>query len=226
MRAALVAVVILLSSWLAGCDRRPADAGGAAFEERCQALPGVAPTVVALPIAPHHDESRSLAELTGMFDRARPAHATMGLTQARIGFQNAIDVKGLKEPGGRRVCVRAQIRVEMFMQPVTVFIAHEVARDECRRAAVREHEMKHVAVYEAYMRDAVARLAHALPDALPERVHYAADAATAQAELARALSAYLERFQAQDSDEIAARQAEVDSPAEYARVAAACAAPR
>ncbi|MEO8507781.1 MAG: hypothetical protein ABI593_09140 [Betaproteobacteria bacterium] len=225
MRVALAAALILLPSWLAGCDRLAPGAEGTVFEARCQALPGIAPTVVALPITPHHDESRSLAELTGMFDRARPAHETMGLTQARIGFQSAIDVKGLKETGGRRVCVRAQVRVEMVMQPLTVFVAHEVARDECRRAAVREHEMKHVAVYEAYMRDAVARLARTLPEALPERVHYAADAATAQADLARALSAYLEQFQAQDSDEIAARQAEVDSAPEYARVAAACAAP-
>ncbi len=163
MRAALVAVVILLPSWLAGCDRHAADAEGAAFEARCHALPGLAPTVVALPIVPQHDETRC---------------------------------------------------------------AHEVARDECRRAAVREHEMKHVAVYEAYMRDAVARLARTLPEALPERVHYAADAAAAQADLARALSAFLEQFQAQDSDDIAMRQAEVDSPSEYARVAAACTAPR
>ena len=126
MRPALAAALILLPSWLAGCDRLAPGAEGAAFEARCRALPATAPTVLALPISPHHDESRSLAELTGMFDRARPAHETMGLTQARIGFQNAIDVKGLKEPGGRRVCVRAQVRIEMFMQPLTVFVARDL----------------------------------------------------------------------------------------------------
>jgi len=108
------------------------------------------------------------------------------------------------------------------MQPVTVFVAREIAGDACRRAAVHEHEMKHVEVYETYLRDATGTLAQSLPELVGDRIYYAADPTQAQGELQQTLAQFLGDFTAKSTEELGARQAAVDSADEYARVANAC----
>lgn len=196
----------------------------ASFEARCAKLPYLPPAVVLLPINVVDVDSRSQAELTAMFERAMPNHQTMGLTQARIGHNATINVKGLQQESRGHACVRAHVRIELFMQPITVFVASELARNACRRAAVHEHEMKHVEVYETYLREAAADLARSLPDIVGDRVYYAANLAEAQGELAQTLSHFLDAFQEKSASELGARQALVDSASEYARVANACGA--
>ena len=82
--------------------------------------------------------------------------------------------------------------------------------------------MKHVEVYETYLQEAAAELSRSLPNIVGNRLHFAANDAEAQRELAQTLEHVLDEFQAKSAHELAARQALVDSAAEYARVASAC----
>ncbi|MBK7794050.1 MAG: hypothetical protein IPJ62_17230 [Betaproteobacteria bacterium] len=68
-----------------------------------------------------------------------------------MSHRATIVVAGIEEPRSRKVCVRPEIDVELSLLPLTVFVGREFRDDDCRRAAIVEHELKHVAVYRAYL---------------------------------------------------------------------------
>ena len=111
------------------------------------------------------------------------------------------------------------------MRPLTVYVAREAADDPCMRAVIREHEMKHVAVYDAYLQEAADGLALVLPAEFGSEVRYTSDETrTRQAVEARIKQFLADRLQ-QGGRELELRQRSVDSPEEYARIAAACRGP-
>ncbi len=212
-----------------GCDRgEPPNAKvefPASFEARCAALPASEPEIVARPIEIVEDDSRPEAELARLFARGgtAPAQRTLGLTVTRIGHEASIEIKGLSDPAHGRACFRPRIRVELSMRPLTVHVAREIAGDPCRRAAIREHEQKHVAVYEAFLHEETARLARAFPAEFATAVRHVPDLEAGLAELHARLADHLREALAVSEAMLAARQRDVDSPAEYARIGAACA---
>ncbi len=232
MRLAGCLLLYVFAAICGGCDRSSPDAGkgasgpDAAFVRRCEALPLAPVTVVAAPMRVTIDDSRTQQELTGMFERSRPGHQTLGLTQTRPGYQMALRMSGLKDGSGRRTCTRAAIHVALTMNPAVVYIARELAADACRDAEVRQHEAQHVAVYEAHLAESAAQLARELPAAVGTRIVYADTVADAQARFSGELAGVLDAFLATQGERLRERQQEVDSPAEYARVAAACPAAR
>jgi hypothetical protein len=224
-RASLCAIGILLVN---GCNAmsplfQPA---AAAFEARCARLPPGSLDVVATPIVIRTDDTRSSAELTARNKNPSARHRTLGLTEARIGHRAAVAVNGLQNAQRERGCFQVSVHIELFMEPMTVFIASEFRDDPCRHAAVLSHEMKHVAVYNAYLADAQRNLTHALPQVVDRGLIRAVDATVTQQEVQRALDPFLDRFLQQNSDEVMTRQSAVDSAEEYARVDAACLEPR
>lgn len=239
MRVAGLLVALVLTLAAAGCDRpadpppRPGDGRAptaratpesdatGAFAARCAALPAVAPEVSANPVAPRFDDTRSLAQLTAMYERASDLHETMGLTQTELGYATRLAANGLRD-GDRGVCMRVAVGVTIALSPMTVFVAREVAADPCRHAAVRSHEMRHVDVHAAFLRDAPDRLAARLVAADVGRVRHAANALALQEEAAAEVAAILAAAQDVDRAHLAAMQREVDTPAEYARVSALC----
>lgn len=226
MPRALLAGLALLAAGTAGCERGlPLPALGnplQSFEARCARLPAAPPAVVAVPIEILEDDTRSQHDLVLLLDGPAAGHRALGITRARVGHDAALEIKGLKDPGSGRACFRAGVRVELALKPLTVYVAREIAGDPCQRAAIHEHEMKHVAVYAAWLDEAAAALAQALAAEFADGVHYADDGEAAQ----RALRARLESFVKAHSEaagrELEDRQRAVDSPEEYARVAAAC----
>ena len=218
--------VLCATALLSACDGKAPGTGGpqrsATFEVQCEALPRGDIEVRAIPIVPVDDESLSLEALTAKFSRGRANHRTLGLTEASLGYQSSTEVSGLRDHRTGRSCFRARINIALYMQPMTVFVASEIAADDCRRAAVRSHEAKHVAVNETHLREATARLSAVLPEGLVDRVWYAADAAQAQETIGRALAVDLNAFMAAEGVRLEAEQAEVDTPAEYERVSALC----
>lgn len=220
-----VATVVAIAGTLTGCDVAPASSSLQAtpsFDAKCATLPPSRFDVVAIPIRVAVDRSRSQRDLTAMYEQATPRHVTTGLTQARIGHRAAIAVNGLQEGGSARVCMRADVRVELAMDPLTVFIARELDADPCRQAAVRQHEMQHVAVYEAVLAASPPALAFALETAFGGRTFNGTSAAAVQAEVEAAVGRHLDAFLETTGQTVRVRQAAVDTPAEYARVSAAC----
>ena len=230
MRTSIATATLAAAAWaLAGCEvpaAGPATFAAPSFDAQCARLPPSRFEVVATPIRVAVDRTRSQRELTGMYEQATARHLTMGLTQARIGHQSAIEVSGLQDAAGERVCMRVAVRVELSMQPLTVFVARELDDDPCRQSAVRDHEWKHVAVYERALAESTPALAASLEAAFGGRTFGGRSAPAVQADVQDAVGRHLDAFLDATGRAIRARQAEVDTPEEYARVGAACKALR
>jgi hypothetical protein len=82
--------------------------------------------------------------------------------------------------------------------------------------------MKHVEVFREVLDEAAGELEREFPDAIGAELRRAANAAELQQRLILSVRDYLAQFMKDWQRVLDARQREVDSPEEYARVAAAC----
>ena len=194
----------------------------ASFESRCATLPTTRFDVVDVPVTYAEDRSQSIDELTLRGGSTPATHTTFGLTTARFSHQTEIELKLVDDAAGARTCGTAAVRVELSMQPMTVFVAREIERTPCARDATFAHELRHVAVFREVLDEAARDLKADLAEAMGTGLRRA----TSGRELERAfnaqLQAYLSVFVRQWQREMTARQDAVDSPDEYERTATAC----
>jgi len=108
------------------------------------------------------------------------------------------------------------------MQPVTVFVASELATEPCQHDVTLSHEMKHVEVFRQTL-DRVARdLERDLPEAIGAELRHAKNPGELQQRLVVAVRDYLAQFMSERQRRLDEEQAQVDSPEEYARLSNAC----
>ncbi len=223
LRLLLALAVIALC---AGCDTATsvaARAGLVSFEERCeQKLPKTTIDIVAAPIEYATDRDRSYTELTQMSGETSSAVHAFGLTTAEISHHASLETAGIEDTRSGRTCVRPAIRVELAMTPMTVYVSREVTDDPCRAATILEHELKHVAVYRERLAEVGDEVRAALVRTYDNRVFYFSNRAEGQRQMEWALSQQLGTLLDDNARQIKQRQRQVDSPEEYARVAAAC----
>lgn len=214
------ALAVALCALLASCGR---DGNPfASFDTRCAKLPAPRFDVVTAAVSFDRDDSHPIAELTVRSGSALATHRTMGLTTAMFGQSTDIDLHVVDDRRGSRACGTPTVRVELSMQPMTVFIAREVAETPCQRDATLEHELKHVEVFREVLEEAARELGRDLPDAIGAELRRATNAAELQQRLIVSVRDYLAQFMKDWQRVLDSRQREVDSPEEYARVAAAC----
>lgn len=192
------------------------------FEARCTRLPQPHYEVLALPITFTEDLTQSLRSLSSMHEAAQLNHRTVGLTQARLSYESTLEGKGIEERWGGRVCARPHVRVVFSAAPMTVYVARELAADDCRRELIREHEMRHVAVYRTYLAEIVERARRELPAVFGAEPIYSASAYESQEQLRVRLQTFMHSFMQVGYAELRARQAQIDTPEEYVRLGRAC----
>jgi hypothetical protein len=195
---------------------------GGSFEGRCELLPAGSVEVALQPFGVTEDRTLPFAALTQLSEGPSPAHRTIGLTRANFGHRSWIDVKGLEDRVGHRACARPRVHVELFVRPMTVYVASEYAGDPCRARTIREHEQRHVDVYSGYAGEAVSKLTRQLNAVVGDEPHFANTVGEAQRRLDRRIAGALEAFMRESERTLATRQAQVDTPEEYARVTSAC----
>jgi len=208
----LLALAVLA---LAGCE------GTGSFEQACERR--LAPTsvrVVTQPVSYATDFTRSASQLTAK-GAARAGRTVLGLVQTEIRTAADIRLAGMKQTFRDRYCMRPAVEMKLAFGPMTLFIAAEQPEGSCAFKVTMAHELKHVAVYQAFLEEFARETERELHAALGDQVLYFGSAAAAdahvQAVLARELKPRLEAAQT----EVAARQRRVDSVAEYARLDAA-----
>jgi hypothetical protein len=221
---AVAGVVVVI---LGACDAVTSAAQRAGvvptFEQHCaMALPATRVDVAAVPVTYATDDTRPYAELTRMGVEAGEGERVIGLTRARISHTASIAVAGIEEPRSGQVCVRPEIEVRLSMVPMTVYVGREFRGDECKREAIMEHERRHVAVYRDYLAEVVVEVRDEITRAYGNVVMHFPGRDQAQREIETALTGYLDPILQRSTRELKLRQADVDTPAEYARVAAAC----
>jgi hypothetical protein len=217
----LIALLTVSALLVAACGQ-----GGhpfASFEARCAKLPPAHFEIVAAPLAFDRDDTQPMATLTARSGSTLVAHRTIGLTTALFGQRTEIELHLLDDRRGARACGTPRARVELSMQPMTVFIARELAEASCQREVTLSHEMKHVAAFGDVLGDAAHDLERALPEAIGTALRRAPGPEELRQQLDAAVRDYLAEFMHEWKRALDERQAGVDSPEEYARVSTACA---
>jgi len=225
MRHPAIPVLAVLLALLPGCDRVGAIADSAsrqAFERRCDALPQGGVAVVRTPNGVAVDRSFPQRDLERLAESASPQHRTLGLTRASFGYRSTIELDGLEDARGGRACAHPRVRVEVELGSMTVYVAREYRGDACREPLILEHEQRHVAVFEQYADEAARKLADELGARVGRRVRYGSTMAGMQDALKADLSQWLDAFMARSRDELAVRNAAVDTADEYEKLARAC----
>jgi hypothetical protein len=192
------------------------------LETRCAKLPPARFEVLAVPVAYERDDTQSIAALTAKSGSAYETTRTMGLTTAMFGQSTDIELH-VVEDRRSSACATPHVRVELSMQPMTVFIARELADDACRRDVTLSHEMKHVEVFREVLDASARELERELPEAVGVELRRATSGKELQQRLVTAVRDYLAQFMKERQRLLDEQQAAVDSPEEYARVSAACA---
>ena len=218
--------LVCAAAVIGGCDSAKsaaARAGLSGFEARCEAsLPAARIEVVTIPVVYRTDRTLSWRELTSMSgDRTSDLRA-VGLTTAQIGHNASVESTGIENERDGRVCVRPSIGVELSATPMTVYIGREIAGDSCRDAAALEHELKHVAIYKDELAHIAVDARKQLEGAYDNRILYYRSRAEAERGIHAALAAELKPMLEDSGRRIKERQQAIDTPAEYARVSAAC----
>lgn len=214
MRAPTLALCLAL----AGC--------GGSFEQACERR--LAPTTVRVltqPVSYATDFTRPAADLSAR-GAARAGQQVLGLVHTEIRTSAELRMNGMRQTFGGRFCMRPEVTLKLAFDPMTLYIAAEQPQGSCAFKVTMAHELKHVAVYQAFLEEFAADTERELHAALGDQVRFFRSEAEAeahvQAVLARELKPRLDAAQA----DVAARQGRVDSIAEYARLDTAQAACR
>lgn len=194
----------------------------ASFESRCAKLPPARYDVVTTPFEIREVDTADIRELTGRSGASFAQHRTFGLTTVSFGHETQTELRVLEERASGRTCATPHVTVRVSMQPVVVYVARELREDTCRHAATRAHEMEHVAVYREELADTARALRAQLAAAVGAQVLHGRSADELNRRYEARLREYLSTFMRARHEALNARQAQLDTPEEYARVGAAC----
>jgi hypothetical protein len=186
-------------------------------------------TVELRALEPRIDRTMTRAELTALSGAPRDDTHTLGMYAATWTIQSQTQLQYLREEGPRRPrgCVwLSSMRVTVGIDPRVIRVARELRPGSCRYRAVVEHERKHQAVDDEVLARRMPWLRTHLEQALvglrseSPRPDAALDAfgRTLMQQATRGVTAAWQEIVA-ERDRL---QAEVDTPAEYARVRGQC----
>jgi len=217
---ALLALAVAVGTLLAGCDvKMPMPF--ASFETRCNAMPAAHYQVTIVPLTATEDDSTGFDELTTKSGASPESHRTYGLTVVNFGHETESRLRMLEDNTSGRTCATPDVDVVLSMQPATVYVARELSGEACQHEATRQHEMQHVAAYRTLLDEAAVQLRADLPPAMAGS-WTGPTAADVRGRFDDTLRAFMRDFMRVQHQRLAERQALIDTPEEYARVARAC----
>ncbi len=206
----------------------PSASPAAAQSNGCSGFP---PTKLVFDsvLAPiQRDDGRTIAQLTRLPGRTPgPAGSAgghvLGLTLARYGEQSQVSAL-FRAMGDGTYCASAStVTISFGFQQRIVHVASEIPVNSCLHGEVLAHEMRHVAVDEALLREMMPmiriRLDQVLEGMAPVRSR---SQAQAMAAIRRPLESAMRRIMQEFGRERDRRQAQVDTVEEYERVSRVC----
>ncbi|AWU93377.1 hypothetical protein [Azospirillum ramasamyi] len=206
----------------------PTASPAAAQSNGCSGFP-TTKLVLDSVLAPiQRDDAPTIAQLTRLPGRTPgPAGSAgghvLGLTQARYGEQSQISAL-FKQMGDGTYCAAAStVTISFGFQQRIVHVASEIPANSCLHGEVLAHEMRHVAVDEALLREMMPQIRSSLEQVVDGMAPVRSRSqAQAMAAIRRPLESAMRRIMREFGRERDRRQAQVDTVEEYERVSRIC----
>ena len=154
--------------------------------------------------------------------QARGGQQVLGLTRGTATVRFETRVAAYVDPSGRWECASPQITVRYGFSPMTVYVAREFPPGSCAYREIHEHEMRHVRAYQAHLKAIEKTLADALQARFAGTAPWRGPRGETNARLQAELQERWVPFVKREINKVDAAQALIDTPEEYARVAASC----
>ncbi|MDQ2104394.1 hypothetical protein [Azospirillum isscasi] len=211
--------------------------GGVAFAVPAAAQTGVAScpdfapgrVVLDVQVAPlRTDYSQSIRQLAQKPGRRPTAGRTanahiMGLAAIQYNQQWQVGVVTASLGQGRYCGAAQTLTVTFGYDERTVYVARELPQGSCIHGEVLAHEMRHVAVDEQLLREYVPALKRRLEDVVARaRPVQGRSERQVMAAIEQPIRAAMRQLIEEFGRERNARQARVDTPAEYDRIGRSC----
>ena len=189
----------------------------------CEQLPKPTVSVKMLETPVSFDLSASYRELTFRAgEKARPGWQVLGLTQASSLARFALQLPSVAND--QYECASPQITLTLGIQPLIVFVGREFPKGSCAHKEILEHEMRHVKAYQEHMAKVRETFQAALTRRYASATVWRGPAGTLYERLATDLNEYWVPAITRDFQRVEGPQRLIDTPEEYARIAAACGA--
>ncbi len=79
---------------------------------------------------------------------------SLGHTEVRTRVENQVSLSALHSKLDERICARPHIELTLALHQARVYVASELAGNDCAVAAVWHHELRHFAIYQETLMDA------------------------------------------------------------------------
>ncbi|TWI66526.1 hypothetical protein IP91_02344 [Pseudoduganella lurida] len=193
-----------------------------AFQIRCE--DSIAKTVSVLSAKQNGfsvNTQLSYKMLTAMKGVARANQYVLGLTRTESIVQIGLGGAMLQDTATGYECIAPQIKVQLTYAPVKVYVGNEFPAGTCGYKEILAHEMRHMQTY----MDSLPRVEKTVNAALAKRFGgkpLYAPVGTARSALAFELDSGWLPFIKAEMAKVEALQAQIDTPAEYARLSKVC----
>jgi hypothetical protein len=200
----------------------------AAQSNGCTGFPSAKLDLDTVLVPVQRDDALTIAQLTRLPGRTPGPVSTadshvLGLTQARYGEQSQVSAL-FKTMGDGTYCASASaLTISFGFQQRIVHVASEIPANSCLHGEVLAHEMRHVAVDEALLREMMPQIRSRLEQVIAEMAPVRSRSQSqAMAAVRRPLESAMRRIMQDFGRERDRRQAQVDTVEEYERVSRVC----
>lgn len=167
------------------------------------------------------DTSVSYRTLTGMTRRGHPGNMVLGLTlmqsSTRVGFEGQI----LQDRTSGYECITPQIHVVLEYSPMKVYVGREFPAGSCAYHEILAHELRHVQAYQNFLPRVETIVRQALARRFQSSPLYA-PSGRAKSLLSQEINTGWMPYIKNELAKVEQSQAQIDTPAEYARIGRAC----
>lgn len=224
LRSGLLTLLCLGGGGLAFSAPAAAQNGVAACPDFAQAR--VVLDMQVVPLRTDYSQSiRQLAQKPGrrpVAGRVANAH-TLGLAAIQYNQQWQVNIVTASLGQGRYCGAAQTVTVAFGYDQRTVYVASELPRGSCIHGEVLAHEMRHVAVDEQLLREYVPVLKRRLEDVVVRaRPAQGRSERQVMSAIEQPIRAAMRQLMEEFGRERNARQARIDTPAEYERIGRSC----
>lgn len=191
--------------------------------DECEQLPLPSVTLQRLSAPVDLDTHYGYREITHLSaELARPDSRVLGLTRGQAKVRIDLRIASYGEPSGRWECASPQLVIDYGYQPMTVYIAREFPVGSCAYEQIYQHELRHVQTYQQHLASIEQELLSTLRSRFATGAPWRGPRGQTRQVLQRELEDRWLPYISKEMEKVESAQAQIDSPEEYARVAASC----